>query len=40
VLLYINQSQLISVNPNQEAETVNIMPVLGGTNGALATFRF
>ncbi|OJT17245.1 hypothetical protein BO221_46860 [Archangium sp. Cb G35] len=40
VLLYINQSRLIPVEPNLEAETVSISPILGSTNGALATFRF
>jgi PEGA domain-containing protein len=40
ILLYRNQPQLITEDPSQEEEKVSIMPLLGGTNGVLATFQF
>ncbi|HEX5749381.1 MAG TPA: hypothetical protein VFZ09_24345 [Archangium sp.] len=40
VLLYLNQPQPISMDPGQKEETVNLIPLLGGTNGVLAIFRF
>lgn len=40
VLLYLNRSQPYRVNPATGEELVNITPLVGDTNGFLATFRF
>lgn len=40
VLLYLNQPQLIHEEASVSAERVDVTPLLGGTNGVLATFRF
>ncbi|MFE8603024.1 PEGA domain-containing protein [Archangium violaceum] len=40
VLLYLNQPQPNATDPSLKEERVNLMPLLGGTNGVLATFRF
>ncbi|PTL85521.1 hypothetical protein [Vitiosangium sp. GDMCC 1.1324] len=40
VLAYLNQPQAIPVDPNQQEATVNVTPLVGGTNGVLASFRF
>ncbi len=40
VLLYLNRPQSYRVNPATGEELVNVTPLVGDTNGLLATFRF
>jgi tetratricopeptide (TPR) repeat protein len=40
VLLYLNQPQPNATDPSLKEEKVSLMPLLGGTSGVLATFRF
>ncbi|WP_395834153.1 PEGA domain-containing protein [Archangium violaceum] len=40
VLAYLNQPQAVPVNPDPGKKTVSVTPLLGGTNGLLATFQF
>ncbi|QRN98386.1 hypothetical protein JRI60_04805 [Archangium violaceum] len=40
VLLYLNRPQPHRINPATGAEVVNVTPLVGDTNGLLATFRF
>lgn len=40
VLAYLNQPQAVTAGPSHEEATVRVTPLLGETNGLLATFRF
>jgi hypothetical protein len=40
VLLYLNRPQPYRIKPEEHEETVNVTPLVGDTNGFLATFRF